>query len=106
MLSAVLNRWLNKVPKNKPARRAGYRPEILVLEERITPTDYYWAGAAGANWSAAGSWKLASGAAGAVPGPADTAIFGNFLAAKDNRSFFSLFRSLHLAARLFTITAE
>ena len=79
MLSIFLKRWLNKVSQNKPTRRAGYRPNILLLEERIAPVVQYWAGAVGANWSVATNWKLADGTAGTIPGPADTAVFGNFV---------------------------
>ena len=44
MLSALFSRWLKKGRKVASVRRASYRPELLVFEERITPAVVYWAG--------------------------------------------------------------
>jgi hypothetical protein len=56
MFTAFLKKWLGNSTKGRNIKCARYRPEIVVLEELITPTVKYWAGDAG--WQLVGRSKL------------------------------------------------
>lgn len=68
MVLASIFRWFNQ----PSTRRKGFafRPAFLVLEDRLTPADLTWVGAAGAGWDAAANWSPAQ-----VPVNGDTLIF-------------------------------
>jgi hypothetical protein len=77
MVPALLRRLLASIPLSADGRRRaarprvrGYRPALLVLEDRWLPSTILWTGDAGDGlWQTAGNW-----AGGVVPGAADDAV--------------------------------
>src|SRR5262249_36011107 len=65
----------SKWKSNSERSRRSFRPNVEVLEERLTPADYTWTNGAGTGlWENPGNW--AGGAIGQYPtGPGNRAVF-------------------------------
>jgi hypothetical protein len=53
-------------PRRRPARPAGLRPRLQVLEDRALPATVFWTNPLGGDWDTPANWST-----GLVPGPSD-----------------------------------
>jgi autotransporter-associated beta strand protein len=56
--------------RTSPAPRLGFRPSVMVLEDRVTPTTLHWIGASGNQWGTAANWLE-----NAIPNTGDALVF-------------------------------